>query len=193
MPRQGTLERLQQGTHGAGGEIIDWSYYDTIVVAAGTTSHSMFSVPRSAAKPQHLTNMLLGGQMPNGQRHTVHAIKFMYTTSAVRGSALVQNYYDLLNQSTIEFFIPGKDSLLTVTLMELAGMASNFALTPTVAGDNVDVNRPRFHGIFPLNSPIILAGQTTFEVRLTHWVAAAAALNGDFIRLSLNGKLERAS
>ena len=193
MPRESTLLRLQQGTHGAGGEIIDWSYYDTIVMAGGTTSHSMFTVPRSAAKPLNLTNMLLGGQMPNGQRHTVHALKFMYCTSAVKGSAVVQDFYKMLNDSTLELFIPGKDSLLTVSLQELTGMASNFALTPSVAGDNVDVNRPRFHGIFPLNSPVILAGQTTFELRLTHWVAAAASLNGDFLRISLNGKLERAS
>jgi hypothetical protein len=193
MPRQGTLQRLQQGTHGAGGEIMDWSYYDTIVVAGATTSHSMFSVPRSAAKPLHLTNMLLGGMVPNGQRMTVHAIKFFYTGSAIRNNAGIQSIYDLINTSTIEIFIPGKDSLLTITLQELIGMSTAVALTPTVAGDNVDVNRPRYHGIYPVNSPIILAGQTTFEVRLTHWVAAAAGLNGDFIRIALNGKLERAN
>lgn len=193
MAREGTLQRLQRGTHGAGGEILDWSYYDTAALDPAVNVYPMFTVQKSAAKPLNQTNMTLGGQIPNGQRMTVRHIKAFYISAVAHATADVQSLYSFLDNSTMEIFIPGKDSLLTVTLAELMGAATLFALTPTVAGDNIPLMQPRYHGIFPLNSPIILAGQTSFEVRVTTWVAVAVALKGDMWMLSLNGKLERAS
>jgi hypothetical protein len=43
----------------------------------------------------------------------------------------------------------------------------------------------------PLNTPLVLAALTPFEVRLTCNVASAAGLDGDFVYIGLTGTLQR--
>ncbi len=115
---------------------------------------------------------------------------------ASAGTEIIQKWYNLLAKSTLEFKIPGKDSLLTLTLQELLGPATLCADTPTVSGDTIRFIQPRYSGIFPLNKPIILAEQTTFGVLITHQTAPDSTLygtTGDIIKISLNGILERRS
>jgi hypothetical protein len=189
------LDDLQQGTYGAGGEVMDWTYYDTATLAAGTLSYRMFTIGLggAAGRTLDITNMTSGGSIPQGQSLQVNRIKLFWCTSAAKATAYVNDFYLALRRTTFEFLIPGKDSLLTTTLQELMGMGSQVALTPTAAGDNIPLNTPRYHGIYPLNIPITLAALTPFEIRITCQTAFAATITGDFLTVGLNGILKRKS
>lgn len=196
------LKNLERGTHSAAGEVLDWTYFDTLTVSA-TLSTNLFQVALGqGATPKTLdkTNMTVGGMIPTGQRFTIHRIKMTYISQsaywASAGTANVQYWYSMLTQSTLEFKIPGKDSILTVRLDEILGASTLVADVPTVSGDNIPMIQPRYHGIFPLNKPIILAENTSFGVLITHQTAPNAGLyntTGDMIKIGLNGILERRS
>lgn len=194
------LTNLERGTHSRSGEIMDWSYYDSFNVSAALSVNMFQTAIGQSSKTLDITNMTSGGQIPTGQRFTVHRIKMLYvsqsTSWASAGTSQVQKWYSLLTKSTFEFKIPGKDSLLTLTLQELLGPATLVHCQPTVSGDNIPIIQPRYSGIFPLNKPIILAEQTTFGCLVTHQTAPDASLytgTGDLIKISLNGILERRS
>ena len=195
MADQNTLTNLQQGTHGKSGEIIDWSYWDTatLATAAGVTVTQMFQVALGqGGKTIDVTNMITGGQIPQGQNFKVHCIKAFYITAAAKVTASVQLLYKFIRQTTIEITIPGKDSMGQWTLAELLGTATLIAETPTAAGDNIPIIQPKYHGVFKLNTPLTLAALTPFAVKMTNQVIDASQ-NGDFVMISLNGTLKRAS
>jgi len=189
-----SLARFQRGTYGAGGEKIDWSYWDTLTLAAATAAFRLFVNPvGSGGKTLADTNMTSSGSMPQGQHFTVHAIKLFYVTHAAVATAAVQALYSYLRNTTLDIVIPGKYSMGQWTLLEVMGAASLVALTPTAAGDNIPLISPRYHGVFPLNTPLVLAALTPFEVQINCQAASGAALDGDKLVVSLNGKLIRSS
>lgn len=188
------LLSLQDGTRsGKSGDKIDYSFYDTTTLAVATTQHRLFTQQLGGAKTLADTNMKQGGVMPSGQRFTAHAIKLMYFSGAVKPTAFLQSFYEMLKNSTLQIILAGKDDYGTFTLAELMGASEYIALTPTAAGDNITKLQAIVKGIFPLNIPVTLAAMQTFEITLIHHAAVAAGLAGDFIKVSLNGKLERLS
>lgn len=192
--RKEALEKLQTGTYGTEGERLDWTYYDTAILAAATLTHRLFTNPLGAGgKTLDLTNLTQAGQIPQGQHLQVKAIKLMYRTSAVKNTASVVSFYDMLAQSTISIKLQNKDSMGQWTLQEIAGAATLYALTPTAAGDNIPLIQPKYHGIFLLNNKITLAALTPFEVTLTHHTAVNAALANDQLKIGLAGTLIRVS
>lgn len=187
------LKNLARGTHSAFGEKLDWSYYDTISIDNAIATQRLFALAEGqGGKTKAETNMSANGQIPTGQRLTIHRIKMLYKSVAYT-SAETQKFFSLLKNSVFEFFIPGKDSILTLTLQELLGAASLIDLVPA-ATFNQPLPEPYFHGQYPLNKPIILAEQTQFHCQITHYNSTpAAALKGDLLQISLNGILERRS
>jgi hypothetical protein len=187
-----TLSRMQQGTYLGQGEELDWTVYDTIVLAAATREFRLFTIPLGqGSKTYSETNMESAGQIPQGHKMLVHAIKMIYTGSSVKATVFPNLFYGFMDNSYIQVKPSGKDSLFTIKLNELMGMNLNIALTPTAAGDNIRYAQGRPLGIYPLNNPITLASQTSFSVNLTLSVASNAALDGDRICLALSGKLSR--
>jgi hypothetical protein len=194
MQKPSVLQKLQRGTYGAGGEKIDWTYWDTLVLATATTMFRLFVNPLgSGGKTLADTNMTSAGVMPQGQHLTVHALKLFYVSNAAHNTAAVQSLYSFLRATTLEFIIPGKYTIGQWTLAEMMGTSSLFAVTPTAAGDNIPLIQPTFKGVFPLNTPITLAALTPFEVQIQMHVASAAGLDGDRVLVGLNGKLLRSS
>lgn len=197
MPRKvGNLARLARGTYGKGGEILDWTYYDSAILAAATTVHRLFTVALGGGAPAKTldrTNMTTAGQMPQGQNLAVRAIKIWIATANALATADVQTFYTMLRTATVELILPGKDSMGQWNMAEVLGAATLTALTPTAAGDNIPIVQPRFHGILPLNTPLVLAALTPFEVRITHHTASGAALDGDLLFVGLTGTLQRAN
>lgn len=190
------LQNLQAGSYGAGGEILDWTYYDSFKVSASTLVQRLFTQSLgqgSTPKTLDITNMTNGGSIPQGQKLDVKAIKLFLTTNAALATASVQKLYTMLSNTTVELVMPGKDSMGTWTLQELLGTCSLLAFTPTVSGDNIPVIEPRFHGIFPLNTVWTLAALTPFEIRVTHQAAPDAALADIKVQIGLNGRLTRLS
>jgi hypothetical protein len=193
--------KYSQGTYSAGGDEIDWSYYDTMCVPATATAVRYFintvGQNNNAASPRakHIgdTNMVASGQIPKAQNHTVKAIKLFYATAGALATANVQALYTVLKNTVVEFIISNKFYYGQWTLQELLGSASLIALTPTAAGDNIPLIQPRFHGIFPINIPITLAENTNFELKVTYNTTPDASLVDDLLMLSLWGTLKYAT
>lgn len=192
MSRRDALLKTQVGSYGTEGDKLDWSYWDEALVAAATLVHRLFTNPLGAGgKTLDQTNLTQAGQIPQGQLFDVRAIKLLYTSAGAKATADLQSLFTLFARSTVSIKLQNKESMGQWTLQEIMGDALQFALTPTVAGDNISQPQPKFHGIFPLNIPIILAALTPFEVTLTHHAAPNAALANDRLRISLAGKLTR--
>jgi len=194
MSREQALLNTQVGTYGTEGEQLDFSYYDEATIAAATLTHRLFTNPLgSGGKTLDQTNLTLAGQIPQGQLLDVRAIKIMYTSNAVKGTAALQDLFTLLTRTTVSIKLANKESMGQWTAQELMGSALQFAITPTNAGDNIAQLQPKFHGIFPLNKKIILAALTPFEVTVIHHAAPAATLEDDRFKISLSGILTRVS
>lgn len=190
------LAKLQQGTYGTSGEIIDKTYYDTLVLLNTATVYRMFTVPEGQGAPpktKDLTNMVSSSQISQGQNLTVHSISVQYIThAAIATAALLQNIYDFFNHTTCEVVIPGKDNIGDWALAELMGASFLVAAQPA-ATNFVNQVYPSFNGIRHLKVPIVLSALTTFEFRVTPQVLSAAGINGDFLRVGLRGILKRSS
>lgn len=194
MSRKEALERLSIGTYGTEGDVLDWTYWDEEILAAATLTQRLFTVQLGGAgKTLAQTNLTTAGQIPQGQKFDVMALKLFYTTSGAKATADVQTWYSMLANTTMSIKLQNKETMGQWTLQEILGMPTQFALTPTVAGDNIPVNLPKYPGIFPLNKKITLAALTPFEVTIVHHVAPGAALNGDSLKVGLSGILTRVS
>lgn len=190
------LQKLQQASaySKTAAEVLDFSYYDTIDLDTTVLTHRLYVVPLGqAGKTLADTNMILAGLLPQGQNMTVRAIKFFFVSKTNFASVNIQQYYDMVKETTLEFIVPGKENLGQWNLMEIAGMPSMIAFTPTVAGDNEPLMQGRWHGVFPLNRPIRIGATQAFEVRIQHHVAPNVALDDCRLMISLYGKLIRMS
>jgi hypothetical protein len=186
--------KYSQGTYSAGGDAIDWSYYDTNPVPSAAGQVRYFVNPIGAGgKTIADTNMIAAGQIPKAQKHVVTHLKSFYTSVPTKGTAQVASFYTLLKQTVVEFIIANKYYYGQWTLQELFGVAVLFAMTPTTAGDNIPLISPRFHGIFPFNTPIELAENTNFELKVTYTATPGTYLPTDLLMLSMYGKLSYAT
>lgn len=175
---------------------LDWSYYDTMAIDHTKLQTTMFSVGRSGStKTLDQTNMKLNSMVPTGERMTVQRVKVFLTGIADLATAKACKLFDLLKKTTFELKIAGSDSILTLTLQELFGIAVNIPQNVEVAAGVYPnpqlLSQGRFHGIYPLNRPVIFAEQETIEVLITHNLTVDAALDGILFQVSLNGILER--
>jgi hypothetical protein len=185
------MRNLRTGTRSTTGlRELDWSYYDTLTLAAATFVTRLFTQGLAGStKGLHQTNMKLNGQIPTGERMTVTHIKTICTGHADIASTALTKWFLMLHNTTAEVKISGSDSILTMTLEELIGI--NFAVSQTALAGMNAVPNPCFTGVYKLKRPIIFAENETVEVLITHQVAVDAALAGDFVKVCLNGILER--
>lgn len=191
MVRNQALQNLTEGSHGRSGEIISYSMFDTVTLAAAQTTFKFFATPLGQGTPvktQADTNSLLAGVMPAGQRLQVDMIKVFLLGVATVTDAVQIQIFNMLFNSTLEVYIPGKDNLGYWTLAEIMGVSSMLPFSATFQGP-----QPAYMGKFRLQVPIILAAQTAFEVRLVHHVAVNSAIADFRLKISLAGTLERLS
>lgn len=193
-PPKDALAKLQDDSAYSknAGEVLDWTYYDTIKLLSTTQMHRFFTVPLGqGGKTLADTNLPNSSALPQGQNLKVHAIKPFYITDEALATDNLQMVYDVLNNSTIEFVVPGKDSLGTWRLAEIFGSSFLAPLIPTVAGDNIQQIKADFKPAYPLNYAIKIGAIQTFELRLTHHVLPNVALDGNKICMGLRGRLVR--
>jgi hypothetical protein len=171
---------------------LHWSYYDSLVMATGTLQTRLFTQGMAGSSKQlWQTNMKLNGQIPNGERMTVTEIKCLYSTHADIASTVYANIVQMLTHTTIEVKISGSDSILTMSLNEVMGLSMLTTSTLVATYGAAPIWNPCFTGILKLKRPIVLAESETIEVLLNHQVAANASLDGDWLKISLSGILER--
>jgi len=190
------LTALQQGAVGTSGNTLDYSYYDTLVLDHTKSSYSMFQVPvGQAGKTLADTNMVSAGQVPQGERLTVGALKLIYeqNSGSVFNEAYASAFFDFLMNSTFEFFIQTQD-YGKWTLAELMGAPMLAILSPATAGNNDAIfSVGKYVGIYPLNIAIPLPALANFQIKITPQIATAGAIDVSKLRVSLPGILERAS
>lgn len=191
------LTNLQQGTYDSRGEKLDYTYYDQASLLSTTLSHRFFTAGLGGGTGKTLdqTNLQIGGSIPQGQNLRVYNLKTMITgPTTTLSDAALQNYFDMLRETTVSFRIPGKDALGIWTLQELVGASVNIIHTPTLAANNIALSAvARYVAILPLNQYIELAALTPFELLFEHHVAPNATLDAMIVKLGLNGRLKRAS
>lgn len=178
---------------------LDWPYYDTIGLPAAGTEFNMFSIGlgglTAAGLPKMITdtNLPANSATPNGQIFEIRAIRFEYTAIADRASADLVSLNKFLSGTAVRFSVVGMADLFSSMLPEIMGIPVLWH-NPTAATINETVlSKGRFSGIRPLNVPIMLNEQTSFNVRLNFAAAVPAALVGDLLRCYLEGFLIRAS
>jgi len=191
------LQQLQQGAFGGDADVKQWSWYDSALVVAAIGTDRLFTNPLGSpigagVKNESHTNMTTAGQMPQGIHFSAMAIHFMYSSTAAKATADVQSLYDFFTNTTVELLRASKYSMGQWTVQELLGNATQFALTPTVAGDNIPLNQPRYTGIYPLNEPIVFPALIGIEAEVVRHAAPAAALVNDIFKVSLSGLLIQA-
>lgn len=190
LTRNESLINVQQGTLSKEGEVLSYSLFDTITLAAATTFHDFYTVPLGqAGKTKADTNMVQAGVMPAGQRLRADFIKVMVVgdTAGMTDTELNAWFHVMFNTS-VEIMVPGKENLGIWTLTELMGYSQAMAMAATQEG-----TVPRFSGIFRLQVPILLAAQTPFKVRMEHHSTLTDNTDGMKIKLALSGVLERLS
>ena len=139
------------------------------------------------------TNVQGGQGLPVGQKLYVNAIKLLYTSTSATGldAAGVNSLQEMLEQSVLTVEIAGKANYGQWKLNEIMGAPIQAQVAAAATLNNFSYGR--FLGIYPLNLPIVLASQVFFNVTINHTVAPAAALDGDWLTISLSGILERLS
>ena len=174
--------------------VIDWTYWDSLILASGTNNHRLFTIPfGQAGKTKAQTTWINANNLPQGQSFDGYALKIFYRGIAARDSENVQMIYDVLFNTVATIKVPGKDSLGEWLLAELMGLSMGVHLIPTVGGDNIPLALPKFTGVFPLNKKLTIGSNQTIEIDITHYVTPNAELDGDKIYIGINGLLLRLS
>lgn len=184
------LQQVQTGTTGTQGDVIDRTLWDEEILAAAPLTVRLFQNPLGAGgKLLDQTNNTQAGQIPSNRKLEVYALKVMYTSETTGGikatAADIQALFTQLTRTTATIFLNNRE-FGQWTLQELMGSALLVAVNPALTL-NVPFPEPRFHGIFPLNRKIEIAGLTQFYVEIVHSVAPTAATIGDRFKFGLSG------
>ncbi|RQW04070.1 hypothetical protein EH223_08495 [candidate division KSB1 bacterium] len=191
-------EALAKGTSSNYGVINDTPFYDTALCAVATTEHRLFSsgigkpfTGAAVTKMKCDTNLTSEG-IGNTERFRVKGIGISYYCISIVTNQTLLDILDTLNNTVVEFFVNNKPSQFTAPLSLVMGMNFNVVHLPTVAGDNVNSHvHSSGKAFYPINSDIVLAANTKYEVIMTHTAATVAAQAGDKIRVTLAGLWER--
>ena len=193
MPRRNRrpagLIGLQRGTYSDRADRNDWSYYDSATLDHLTTTFRLFQTPWSGAKTLDLTNMKTAGIIPQNQRFRIRQIVVQYWAAAARATFV--KIHKILAETVLELIVNGKDASYQKPLSRIMGIDGGVELATGAA--NV-VAEPLLSIIKAekLRSQITLAANVPFEVRLTSTNASDASLDGDRIKVFLEGLLIRA-
>jgi len=204
--RQGyynALQAMNTGTYKGSGDIIDYSLWDSIEIDPANLQpqlmfqNSLGTVVGGAARTPADTNVEgRQGGIPQGSKLYIKALKgfVIADIQEAKDEAYVAALYRMLNRTTVNFKISGKDTYGNWGLDEVFGVSMGAVYVPAVPGDNDGIlSVARSHGILPFNLPIVIASNVTFNVQLQHWEAPAAELENTVLKFSLNGILERLS
>ncbi len=176
---------IQGGMYGEGKEIQTFPRYDRIKLKNGVMKHTLFDKKtgddrNGVALTLADTNMEEGGQIPNVMKWEINEVWFQYQGIAERDDADVQNILLAINNSVIDLDVVAKFHTLIANLSLFNG-AMQFVHGPSIAGDNIfPQSVPIYSGKLIMDVPIVLESQTTFKLKLEHFVDPNIALDGDY-------------
>lgn len=196
---QDVLAALHTGTYTKQGDIIDWTLWDRFVLNNAVLQHTMFqdgrgSVVAGAARTLADTSVEGSQAIPQGSKLYVRAIVLILQPKAMLTEATYQNHMAMLQETTMNVHVRGKDTQGQWALDEIMAVPIAAALSHSAAGSFViGASTPKAVGVKLLNLPIILASQVHFSVDIVHHVAPDAAIDDDLVKVGLAGILERLS
>lgn len=189
------LVELQQGNNRSyiAKDVYDATLYDEVTISDTIRETRMFQQSIAGTKNLSQTNMRSNGFVPQGKRFTIHGIKFSYVSASLKSTTQFLDFIKLLNRTTIQFYLNGKEDFGTWTALEIAGIS--------IACPTQDVTTSNFSTqlyeptsrVHPLNNAIVLASQQLFEMVLTHHTLPAMHLNGDLLKIGMIGIMENAN
>jgi hypothetical protein len=188
---------LSSGTHGGQAEKNSTTKYDTQILNAANLLHRYFTNPVGSTftvggnKTLADTNVETANGMGANEKFTINSIEGLYLTHALLTNAALLAIQTCMFETTLTLRISGKDVIWQGTLVQLFGLRFGGVLVPTVAGDNVTGLPVSPVGVIKFRVPITLAANTVYTWMLEHWAAPDATLNGDKLKISLNGRQER--
>ena len=189
------MQNLQEGSYSDGGDRLHWEYYDRFSLAHGTTVNDLFVTANGQNnKTMADTNITLGGQMPNSQRFTVRKFAIQYiSNTAITAGATIELINKWIDNTVMAFQINNKFDLIELPLSRMFGMSFSTAAAMSAATSTLPTQYGIFNGLYILgHAPVVLAGQTGFKARFTSYTANDASIDGDQVRMSMIGKLDRA-
>jgi hypothetical protein len=199
-PEGAAKQNLEQGTHNAAGESLDFTLYDTQKLANGTNEHTFFT--QGNGKPFTIggnktkaDSNIVADVIPSGQRLMVYVVEtYVQFGVAPIDETVIGKMLGLLAETVLTINIEGKDRILQRTVQQLMGnYFSGIVLQAAAVNENIIL--PFFSKIEPyiLKKPIPLASLTHFEGNMIHYVTPDAALNNFKLKFALRGKFERLS
>lgn len=198
---QDVLAALSSGTYTKQGDIIDWTLWDRFTID-GTTPilrHVLFQNGRGSlvggvARTLADTSVEGAQAIPQGSKLYVRAIAIFYQAKTALTEATLQDLAEMLQETTMNVHVRGKDTQGQWALDEIAGETISAAISHSAAGSFVvPATQNIGRGVKLLNLPIILAAQTHFEVQVEHHVAPSSDLDDDLVKIGLVGIMERLS
>jgi len=191
------FQALQTGTYRKGGDLIDWTLWDRLTLANATLRHTLFqngigTVVAGAARNLADTNVEGSQGIPAGSKLYVRALVLIYQSKAIKTSATMQDVHEMLQETSFNIHVRGKDSQGQWIGDELMGVPVSgvvFETTEVITHPSIGT----FAGVKLLNLPIVLAAQTYFDVQVEHHVAPSADIDDDKVKFGLAGILERLS
>jgi hypothetical protein len=190
---------MAAGTHSGQAEKNSTTKYDTQILNAANLLHRYFTNPVGSTftvggnKTLADTNVETANGMGANEKFVVNAVEGIYLAHALLNNAGLLALQTMLFETTLTLRIQGKDVIWQGVLAHLFGLRILAPLVPTVAGDNVSGFIQNVPSILKFRLPIKLAGNTVYSWNLEHWVAPAASINGDKLKLVLCGPQERLS
>lgn len=190
---------LSSGTYMAVGERLDWSYWDTQILAVANLQHFYFTqgtgkpFTTGAIKTMADSN-ILSENLPEGLKFTIKALKLFYLSTTTKANAGVLDLYTMFSQAVLSLKIANKDTIWQTTLSDMFGVNLGITHTPTVPGDSVeDFAQVNIRASMPINVDIVIAARTNWKMILDHTVAPAASIATDRLRIVAQGILQRLS
>jgi hypothetical protein len=190
---------ISGGSYSGAADIQDHVWYDTLTMSAATEYLFFQQGQQAGSKPLQDTNLLANGQLPNGQEFVIHSIGVHLQAGVRTGAtvpAIVDAFYGLLENSTIQFRIAGREFDLEIPGSVYLPSVSASAST---AGANTisrvgDFNNKSWLG---LKTPIVIGELVSFNLKMaassnaSAYLTTLAATTASRMKWMLRGTLRR--
>jgi hypothetical protein len=189
---------LKSGQYERGlADYLDQPVYDTVVLknSLGAYQFRLFQVPKGGTGPSgeikdlSMTNIKIGGQVPQTQNWRIHAVRVGYFAHAAYATAIP--IITVINTSVLELVVDGKDLMYQKPLADTFGLCLGIELAATL--QPVELFENRLVGVDKLNKPITLPAGCVYEWDCTLLAASPASLDTDRIRVSMATEFLRAN
>lgn len=198
LVRGDAITKMQKGQFSDVSMSMDWSWYDSLRIEAGKVAYRFFSTSQGQeGKTEAETNLKTPSEMPQGHQFLCHGIKVMYLGKAemITKPEDIHDINSFFWNSIVHVNFTGKDSMGTWSLFELLGMSAAFVYKDL--NDVSDYQQPQqtwaqYKNIFPLNFPILFPAKQNFTLDMNlNCGAVPASVADSFVRIALNGELQR--